>query len=551
MKKLSLFLVALTMILFSCKPEVEKPTVVTKSVSEVTKTSAKVVGQVAADGGADVTERGVCWSTDGTPTILDFRVKDTEGGLGSYEIAFTDLVPNTQYYVRAYATNEAGTGYGDEKTFVTVDPEGPENPEQPEDPENPEQPEQPENPENPEQPEQPEDPENPEQPEDPEQPEVGASVVTTSEVTEITVNSAKCGGEVVSGGNGVIVARGVCWSTNHNPTDSDAYTINGNGVGSYTSNMTNLEHNTTYYVRAYATNAQGVVFYGNEVSFKTLEKRLPVVMTNSEVTGITMSSAVCGGEVSLDGNSETTRGICWSTSQNPTIDDSKTIDGKGIGSYTSYINNLEQNTTYYVRAYATNEIGTVYGEEKTFQTLAAYSPATGTSNGYGYVDLGLSVKWATCNVGANKPEEYGNYYAWGETITKSSYTSDNSKTYGKVMTDIAGNVNYDAARANWGGSWRMPTKAEMQELKDRCTWTWTTQNGVKGYKVKGPNGNSIFLPAAGYRDGSSLYLAGSYGYYWSSTPYDSGAYGLNFDSSCHDMCYYYRYGGQSVRPVLE
>ena len=176
MKKLSLFLVALTMILFSCKPEVEKPTVVTKSVGEVTKTSAKVVGQVAADGGADVTERGVCWSTDGTPTILDFSVKDTEGGLGSYEISFTDLVPNTQYYVRAYATNEAGTGYGDEKTFVTVDPENPENPEQPEQPEN---------------------PENPEQPVGP--------VVITAEVTEIALYSAKCGGGVSDGGGAAFV----------------------------------------------------------------------------------------------------------------------------------------------------------------------------------------------------------------------------------------------------------------------------------------------------------------------------------------------------------
>ena len=545
MKKLSLFLVALTMILFSCKPEVEKPTVVTKSVSEVTKTSAKVVGQVAADGGADVTERGVCWSTDGTPTILDFRVKDTEGGLGSYEIAFTDLVPNTQYYVRAYATNEAGTGYGDEKTFVTVDPEGPENPEQPEDPENPEQPEQPE------------DPENPEQPEDPEQPEVGASVVTTSEVTEITVNSAKCGGEVVSGGNGVIVARGVCWSTNHNPTDSDAYTINGNGVGSYTSNMTNLEHNTTYYVRAYATNAQGVVFYGNEVSFKTLEKRLPVVMTNSEVTGITMSSAVCGGEVSLDGNSETTRGICWSTSQNPTIDDSKTIDGKGIGSYTSYINNLEQNTTYYVRAYATNEIGTVYGEEKTFQTLAAYSPATGTSNGYGYVDLGLSVKWATCNVGATSPEEYGNYYAWGETITKKTYTLNNCTTQNVFFKyDFSGESKYDAATANWGVDWRMPTLDELKELHENCTWEWISSNDFKGYKVTGPNGNSIFLPAAGFYYESSLIGAGDRGDYWSSSPIGNQtifAYSLDFyNNSFHGVTNIQnRFDGLSVRPVLE
>ena len=137
MKKLSLFLVALTMILFSCKPEAEKPTVVTKSVGEVTETTAKVVGLVTADGGAEVTERGVCWSTDGTPTILDFSVKDIEGGLGSYEIAFSNLVPNTQYYIRAYATNEMGTSYGDEKSFTTLEviPEDPENPEQPEDPE--------------------------------------------------------------------------------------------------------------------------------------------------------------------------------------------------------------------------------------------------------------------------------------------------------------------------------------------------------------------------------------------------------------------------------
>ena len=176
-------------------------------------------------------------------------------------------------------------------------------------------------------------------------------------------------------------------------------------------------------------------------------------------------------------------------------------------------------------------------------------------SGHEYVDLGLSVKWATCNVGASKPEDYGNYYAWGETTTKSSYTESNSKTYGKKMSDIAGNAQYDAARANWGGNWRMPTKAEMQELIDKCNWTWTTQNGVKGYKVTGPNGNSIFLPAAGYRYGSSLYHAGSSGYYWRSTPDGSdscSAYYLYFDSDNHLMNYLgYRDNGRSVRPVLE
>ena len=179
----------------------------------------------------------------------------------------------------------------------------------------------------------------------------------------------------------------------------------------------------------------------------------------------------------------------------------------------------------------------------------------GKHEGHEYVDLGLSVKWATCNVGASKPEDYGNYYAWGETSTKSLYTRDNIKTYGKSMGDINGNSSYDAARANWGGKWRMPTKAEMQELIDKCTWTWTTQNGVKGYKVTGPNGNSIFLPAAGDRSGSSLYSAGGHGYYWSSTPhvnyYYDDAYDLNFHSGGQNVGWNFRSRGLSVRPVSE
>ena len=171
-----------------------------------------------------------------------------------------------------------------------------------------------------------------------------------------------------------------------------------------------------------------------------------------------------------------------------------------------------------------------------------------------YVDLGLpsGLKWATCNVGATKPEKYGNYYAWGETATKSEYNPSNSLTYGRQMNDISGNVKYDAAQANWGGTWRMPTKAEQQELINNCTCEWTTQNGVKGYKVTGTNGNSIFLPAAGFRNGSSLGDAGDYGYYWSSTPIEDDsyyAYGLSFNSS--KQLINYRYGGLSVRPVSE
>ncbi len=175
----------------------------------------------------------------------------------------------------------------------------------------------------------------------------------------------------------------------------------------------------------------------------------------------------------------------------------------------------------------------------------------GKHEGHGYVDLGLSVKWATCNVGATSPEEYGDYFAWGETSPKEKYTVDNSLTCGKQMSDISGNAQYDAATANWGGDWRMPTDYELNELITKCTWEWINTNDFKGYSVIGPNGNSIFLPAAGCREGSSLNLAGSYCNYWSSSPNvddDIFAYGLGGSQS---MYIGFRYCGQSVRPVVE
>ncbi len=181
-------------------------------------------------------------------------------------------------------------------------------------------------------------------------------------------------------------------------------------------------------------------------------------------------------------------------------------------------------------------------------------PTTGTHNGYEWVDLGLSVKWATCNVGASSPSDYGDYYAWGETSTKSGYDEDNSKTLYKSMGNIGGNSSYDVARYRWGGSWRLPTEAECLELVVKCTWQWTTQGAHNGYKVTGKNGKSIFLPAAGFRYGTSPNRVGERGYYWSSTPYESGtsdARSLYFKSSDHAVGWGHRYDGNSVRPVVE
>ena len=281
----------------------------------------------------------------------------------------------------------------------------------------------------------------------------------------------------------------------------------------------------------------------------------PILNTN-EVSEITLTSAQCGGKILTSGNSIVTeRGVCWSTEQNPTVLDSHTNDGKGLGSFTSNLENLTENTTYYVRAYATITEGiTTYGNEVSFTTLDSnYEEVeTGEINGHAYVDLGLSVKWATCNVGANSPEEYGQYFAWGETSPKTEFTEENSLTNKKHMEDFSGDEQYDAAAANWGGGWRMATSDEYTELINDCTWILVEN---EGYKVTGPNGNSIFIPTSGFYNGSSLDNSGTFS--WSSTPCNEYDNDVQSKAFCIYADFIFvsnladRYIGATVRPVVE
>lgn len=191
-------------------------------------------------------------------------------------------------------------------------------------------------------------------------------------------------------------------------------------------------------------------------------------------------------------------------------------------------------------------------------------------SGHEAVDLGLSVKWATCNVGSYTPEGYGEYYAWGETEAKSDYSLDTYKwckgtvgtmtkyctdeEYGTVDNRTVLTSSDDVATVKWGKKWRMPTKEEMKELVDECTWTWTTQNNINGYVVKGPSGKQIFLPAAGNRYGTDFNYRGSDGGYWSATlgeGYSSDAYYLYFYSGGSNCYGNYRDCGLTVRPVTE
>ena len=263
-----------------------------------------------------------------------------------------------------------------------------------------------------------------------------------------------------------------------------------------------------------------------------------------------------------NGSMPTEFGLCYSTNPNVTINDSKKISSYlGLGGYVYSLTNLQEGTTYYIRAYAINKYGVGYGEE-----IAVTTSTRLYENGYEYVDLGLSVKWATMNVGATSPEGYGDYFAWGETEPKEVYDwstykwcegtynsqikYNNNSSYGRVDNKTTLELSDDAARANWGGSWRMPTDAELTELQEQCTWTWTTLNGVNGNKITSKrNYRSIFLPAAGLRYENSLYYVGISGYYWSSlliadNSYD--AWRVYFNASYAGG---YRNSGLSVRPV--
>ena len=297
------------------------PTVTTStSVSNITSVSATCGGNVNTNG-VSITGCGVSYSTNPNFEGLEgahvpVPVSQINGN-GDFTVNVSGLFGGTTYYVKAYASYDGRIVYGDRINFITQPPVSP--------------------------------------------------TVSTSTVSNITATTATCGGNVTFNGGAIVTERGICWSTSSNPTVNNAYAISGNGTGSYTAEMTGLIGGTTYYVRAYATNAAGTG-YGDEVSFTTLPDT-PIV-TTSAVSDITETTAMCGGVVTYDCGAEVTeRGICWSTSPNPTISDSHaSYETAGTGEFTVDITGLTGGTTYYVRAYATNTEGTGYGDEVSFTT---------------------------------------------------------------------------------------------------------------------------------------------------------------------------------------
>ena len=291
----------------------------------------------------------------------------------------------------------------------------------------------------------------------------------------------------------------------------------------------------------------------------------PVPVVENRTGSIKINSEPKGAQIWLDGKNT-------GLSTNDIVEDLKTgkhsikLVLEGYETYTGTIDVKEGRTS---RSFKLKE--NPKPAQQSFTTASSGASTGKTINGHEYVDLGLSVKWATCNVGASSPERYGDYFAWGETRPKNDYswstfkycndnTGDSFSKYNQKKGGTRDNrtrleLSDDAARANWGGSWRMPTLDEIKELMEQCSWQWTTVNGHSGYRVTSKrNGRSIFLPAAGYSSGSSSYDVGLFGRYWSSSLYtgtSSGAYFLNFHGSYVDWGYFSRRYGLSVRAVSE
>jgi hypothetical protein len=366
-------------------------TVTTTAVSSIAYTTATGGGNVTGDNGSPVTSRGICWSTSHGPTTSGSKYSEA-GGLGPFSGPITGLVPSTTYYVRAFAVNGAGTSYGNEVSFTT--------------------------------------------------PASTAPALTTTAVSSIFANIAWSGGQITTDGGSAITAKGVCWSLNPNPTTADSKTTDGTGSASYVSIMTGLSALTQYHVRAYATNTTGTA-YGSDRSFTTTDvssppQTVPVVGT-SATTMTSSSTASSGGYVSNDGGSTVTvRGVCWSTTANPTLADSCSTDGgTGVGSFTSTITGLGGcGVVYFVRAYASNGTGTGYGNQVSVSTGGFLQVTTAAVTNIGYQD---AVSGGTItDAGECAVVQKGVCWSWNPNPTIANTKSTEGPGSGPFVSSLTG-----------------------------------------------------------------------------------------------------------------
>ena len=432
---------------------VTTPTVSTNSVDNILISTVTCGGNITSDGGSNIIARGVCWSTNQNPLLTDSHTSDGTG-IGSFASSIGGLTPGTTYYVRAYASNIAGTSYGYENHFTTQVP----------------------------------------------------PVLSTGSITNIRGVAATGGGDITDDGGLSVISRGVCWSTVQGPIIAGSHSTDGSGTGLFTSSINDLLQDMTYYVKAYVINASGT-FYGNELSFHTL--RLPV-LTTGLISGISASSATGGGDISDSGSTAvSSRGICWSTGQNPTLANDHTENGSGLGQFTSSLSGLLQGVTYFVRAFAINRTDTAYGAQASFITQGLPTVTTTSISNIGITsaESGGNV----INDGGRNVTSRG--ICWSTLQNPSitdSYTSDGTGTgsFASMMNGLSqGTLYYCRAYA---------TNNLGTAYGSQLSFTTVTTPTVTTNVVTNILGNTATGGGAINSDGGSPITA--YGACWSNSP---------------------------------
>jgi uncharacterized protein (TIGR02145 family) len=479
------------------------PVVSTGTASSVTASGATVGGNIEnlGSGASSVSQHGHCWSDETTtPTLSDnFTSLGTKNTTGTFESDLVGLSQGVLYYVRAYATNSAGTAYGDTTSFVTLS-------------------------------------------------EAGIPVVTTGTIDNITETSATAAGSIDDLGSGAssVTEHGHCWSNVTNePTISDNLTTLGprSTTGDFESSLTGLSANETYYVRAYAINEAGTG-YGNSVPFSTnITAGVPQLIT-SEVTSITGTTAVSGGTITSEGGSAiSAKGICWSTSSGPTLADDHNNEGSGPGAFESTMTGLVQKWKYYVRAYATNESGTGYGNQIVFTTnFDCGTRYNDPRDGKSYLTVMIGDQcWMAENLNVGTKLEGAKIPGNNDVIEKHCYNDDenNCDLYGALYRwdEMMDYTTVEMATGICPKGWHIPSDFEWktmekalgmsQEDADGTGWRGTDEGG----KLKaagttywedpntGATNSSLFtaMPSGGLDNEGNYGSLGYFADYWTST----------------------------------
>lgn len=482
MRKFSFYILTCLMlyITLGCKKGMIKviPTISTIAASNISSTTITSGGNITSDGGSIVYSRGVCWSSTQNPTIYENKTNDGTG-IGVFVSNISGLIPGKIFYIRAYAINNIGIAYGSQITLVTHS---------------------------------------------------SVPTINTINATNITSTSAKTGGNIISDGGSNITSRGVCWSAYQSPTVLNDKTSDGSGMGIFESNLTGLTPGKSYFIRSYATNNIGTS-YGNEINVITLTS-IPTI-TTSGIFGITSTTAIGGGNISSDGGSTiTSRGICWSKNEYPTINDNFSNDGTGTGSFESNITGLNPGFTYYARAYAINSLGIAYGNQINFNT-----PLTDI-DGNVYTTLRIGTKtWMVENLKTTKYNNgeliplIVNNTTWSNLGTP-GYCYYNNQSIYKDRYGVLYNGYSIYSRYLCPKGWHVSTDEEWinmisylggeyiagGKLKEAGTINWASPN------TGATNSIGFYALPGGCRDTDGTFLGIGYTGYW----YSSSMYGLSY-----------------------